>query len=334
MKKKLLSAVCCTFIIMLLLACAKREPDISPAEEGEQRGKLISITELNEYNGKKVNESIGEEGNQMIIDAQVMIPEKIMKGKVEGTLPPTSEIEKYFCGGQKMKEVDHSDEPEQGMIEWEIAGKNGSADKLYAYDEHFALYTNGLVEDQGVTGNLDTENAEIDDAKLDHAKDMINEIMDGLHYDVKETCHQVVTEDSHYHIVVNYMVVLEGVPVVDPYVGIDYTHAEIKDGVISQMGYAKNYKVINSEETKILPLDELVKQMKNSYENGTLQIIQETVNQIGLMYYVDEKDDLIPVWVFLADSFNDGRESVVAFFDASTGGVLYDEMNGKVSADE
>ena len=309
--------------------CAKREEDVSQETFNELQDKVVSVEELRYLTQKKYNDCIGEEGNQFLMEADVMIPEKISTGKVSASLPTPNEIEKMFCNNQKLKEVEVDDQ----VFEWQLFDEDGNIKKVYSFDDISALYTDHEVS--GNTIDLELLNSaekseEYDEKHINMAKQVLND----LDYSVEEKTKEYISNEDHFSLTIRYAVLIDHVPVVEPELGTDYTHVVIHDDIVTQVGLAKKYHLIESENTKVLPLEELVTHVKNLYNDGMIQLPSEKINQIQLMYYVDSEEDLIPVWTFFADIFDEGQESVIAIFDARTGDMLYDEVNGKATINE
>ena len=302
--------------------CAKREEDVSEETFNELQDKVVSVEELNYLSQKKYNDCIGEEGNEFIIEADVIIPSKISMGKVSASLPTPNEIEKMFCNNQQLKEVEVDDQ----VFEWQLSDEDGNIKKTYSFDDMSALYSDGEVD----SGTMDIEllNASEEPEKFDEKQiNMAKQVLNDLDYSVEEKRKKYISNKDHSRSIIYYAVLIDNVPVVEPDLGIDYTHVVIYDDIVAQVGLTPRYRLIESEDTKVLPLEEVITHVKNLYNDGKIQLLSEKINQIQLMYYVDSDENLIPVWTFLSDLVDDGEEMVIVLFDARTGDMLYNVVN-------
>lgn len=329
MKKNIILLYFLFVAAIVFCGCAKREMDFSQDSLDELQNRRVSVEELKYLTQKKYKDCIGEEGTQLIIEADIIVPSKISTGKVCERFPTLDEIEKNLCNNQQLEEIEVDDK----VYEWQSFCDDGNIKMTYGYDDICALYTNGEANSETIDIEILNSNEE-SNVNNEKQTNISKQILTDLGYSVAEISKEFKANKEHYRSSISYAVLIEGVPVVEPDLGVDYTHVVIYDDVIAQVGFAKNYNLVKSDSTEVLPLEELIMYIKKLYNDGMIQIPGERIDQIQLMYYVDPNENLIPVWTFFSDLFDNQKENVVAFFDARTGDMLYDEVNGKVTIDE
>ena len=166
-------------------SCAKRE------NVNQSNVKTENIEKINilDWNGEKIEETIGNENEGIIINAQVYVyNNKMYKGRINKTVPDVETVENVIFNGEKMvKEKSAYDENDKN---------NGAQQKYYyAYYEDGnkkATYDNdevkGLIDYRGYKNYrfnyFDTKATYLDASNMDEVS-RENAIMEALNINVK-----------------------------------------------------------------------------------------------------------------------------------------------------
>lgn len=297
----------------LLVGCAKREPDIDE--------KIISIQETSQ-NGKFIIDQIGEQGSEMIINAEIFQVDDAKEGVITADLPSVSTIEQVFLNGMTMNKENY-DNQNNNLPEEEIwMAENATGKYFYTIAPQFAIYSTDLEGTYDIGQKKEEDNKEYQNSQI--LDDSVNDIMNKLGYSVQQSFIENVGFDDT---VIYYYTMFMNMPIVDPVLGVDYAHVEVIDNSIAQVAVQKNYKSNNFRKVDVITVESAIQSLKNLFKQGEMQIIPVEINKIQMMYYVKDTE-FFPVWVFLADPYGKGREEAILYIDAQTGELVYDVTKG------
>lgn len=301
--------------IFFLFGCAKREPD-----------SMINYSKGNdiEKNGSQITFELGEEGRMIKTSAKIIVPESIITGEVQGVLPSAKDIEKVMNIDSSFVHKTNTD-PNYGGTDWIIKDSENNIDYYYSYDSSSAIFRNCTVEQYEFAINL--QNNEIT-GDLAGFKKKTKDILSELGYEITFGLEYEIREKNHQHIYLSCSSNVNGVPVLNPDLGIDFMDIEYNDGIIAQIRLQNMYMLKSKENTNIVSVSNIIDGMNNMYNDGKLTIVPENIYKIQLMYYVNNNDILIPTWVFIY-SF-DQRDNIAYIFDAISGEQIYNPIDGMI----
>lgn len=311
-------------------SCAKREND----NQSNVKTENIEKKNILDWNGEKIEETIGNENEGIIINAQVYVyNNKMYKGQINKTVPDVEAVENVLFNGEKMvKEKSAYDENDKN---------NGAQQKYYyAYYEDGnkkATYDNddviGLIDYRGYKNYrfnyFDTKATYLDASNMDEVK-RENYIMESLNIHAKPFKYFEGIENDKVTKQVEFFNELDGAPILYPRItSIDYTYIQLveSDIVNIEFLYSSEFSEEKEEVTHLISPEELLKIIENEYKNGNLSETYDWImDRIILGYMETDVETVTPVWIITT---NQGYfDEVVFAFDAVTGKIVFDIGRG------
>lgn len=331
-------------IVCLLTACAS--PEANTMFEIEQSktssgvaGEALSEEErikIESDNGRHITQIVEGNDSFIEIDADVDVASgQLCKGKVEITFPTIEEIENLFAEGQKMElYID----PEYGEMpnEWRLYSGTPGADAEYTLSYYLAG-DHAAYSDRSIktipSGNTDIktrqeyEYTEEEKRLFEESKSEAYGILDALQVESIPFSGKIEEFDDIYVSYVSTVSSLGGIATVrDDYHFISNTVTVNEDG-IEDIQFGGSFSMGESEEVRILSLDEIIDIFSKKVNDGDIYLYNENfiVKRIGLYYYIDyENGRFLPVWCFCA-SWPEDQNSIFpcVCLNAETGGFIY-----------
>lgn len=307
-------------------SCAKREND------NQSNVKTENIEKINilDWNGEKIEDTIGDEAEGIIINAQVYVyNNKVYKGDIKKTVPNVETVETALFNGEKMvEEKSPYDENDK---------KNGAKQKTYyAYyenDNKKATYNNdelrGLINYRGYKNyRFDYFNKKatyLDASNMDEVS-RENAIMEALNINVKPFKYFEDIENDKTTKQVNFFNELEGAPMVYPdFTSMNFTYIQLVESDIVNIEFLSNVEFSDTKQeiNNLISPETLIEIMKNEYKNGNLKSDRGwTYDRITLGYLETSDEKAIPVWIITSNFMGD--DVVVYIFDAVDGKKIFD----------
>lgn len=307
-------------IMLILTGCTKREKNVSNEKYSDSDYESAE----DESHGKKINKKIGEKGKELIIDADVIVSDTDMqKGTAKGVLPSVEEIEKNLCDGRELVKQKNTD-PNYGGTDWMIQDKNGNEILGYSYDDYTSIFTDNSVE--GFDINLIQMDSNLTGQVKKTEQDVYNKLK-AIGYSSTLGFHLDGINKDKGKMYFCYSSNINKCPVVEPDLGTDYTDVEVVDGKIAAIRFQKKYSIVSSEKINIVKIESIITHMENEYKDGKFPVMPITVKRIKLMYYVNDKNELLPVWTFVYMDYKN-REKIAYIYNAVTGKQIYNPEDG------
>lgn len=310
-KKMKLRLVCLLGVTILgISGCAKREEDVKTnIKETDQ----VTIEEAAKDDGTHINRKLGESGNELIIDADIIVPRNVKEGKVKVGFPDVSIIEKNLCQGKQMEQIKKN--------EWAIKPKEKKSylyEKYYGYDEQFASFYDALLMEQT---RKESPNKQNEEEVITSLKEKGKTLLEQCGY-TTAVYNELREEGNGTSVELEYVSMLDGVWVAENRIGFLTNDMTISEQGIKELRFGKQYTIVNQEDTTVLPISKIIDILQQSMNHNQFMPLDETITRIRLGYYVDEQQNLIPVWCF---SFKFDKDECLAYcVNAKTGKMVFD----------
>lgn len=304
-------------------SCAKREEDVF-VDDAKKYQYDYKDTETH------INDVIGEEDNKIIIDASIDYNDNVIKGTASLDYPSVDEIKNYLPYdeiNEEKKELDYDDRDTD--IYWDLT--SGEEEWYYDLQSTDSL---ALLDDVNLKNMpyIHTTNELVLDEKARETNEynMAQKCFKTLGYDVKLVNYSYGEDGDHSQYSFRAVQYVDNIPFLFLLLGnCDYNFIEIRDQKLSSLVLEPRVKVLNIESVSVVSPRYIVEQIKADYINGKIQIYAEKIDEIGIGYTVIA-NKLIPVWAIYSYT-EEGEKNIHLAYDAETGKLIFDEMNGMVT---
>ena len=305
-------------LYLLLTGCARREPDAPDnSVRINDRNNLtkISCDDLLKSNDKHLFKEYDCGGEKLTVDADIRISDSLYKGKTQKIKYDLTDIETILN-----KKIDWADNQNGSYY------NNDSREKIYIDDIHLDydnLKERDALSDKGVSIYKNENDYSTQEKNhIEKLLDSINELLGAIGLETDYYMSHIEYYGSTRCDYIYLTRTINDVKVFDDYCAYESIYVIESDNQILSISMLPGYIIDDPEKvSEVIDPKTIIDMIGNNYSSGKLAI--DNIVRIELVYYVNNKNEIIPAWS-VSKTMGNGNYVCALCFNAETGELLKD----------